>query len=470
MKIGIFGVGLHTYWPQFPGLHQRLLAYQSEIVERISREGLEIIDAGLVDSIDAAQAAARLFASTELELVFVYVATYSLSSTVLPVVQGAGVPVVVLNMQPTAAIDYEKLNSMGDRGLMTGEWLANCQACSAPELANVFNRVGIDYHLVTGYLDDPLAWSEIDGWIEAARVASVMRHNRIGVLGHYYSGMLDVYSDLTRHAGVFGCHFELLEMDQLQESWEAVDDTTLNEKLEQFAMEFEVAPECSEAELKRAARTSCALDRLVSTWQLGSLAYYYEGSPDGPFENLATSIIAGSSLLTAHNIPVAGEGEIKNVQAMKILDTFGAGGSFSEFYAMDFDDDVVLMGHDGPGHVAIAEGPVKLVPLPVFHGKPGQGLSIQMSVKHGPVTLLSVVENASGQLSLLVAEGESKAGPILELGNTNSRYAFSIGARSFIDQWCRAGPSHHCAIGVGHIASKLEKLASLKQIKFLQVC
>lgn len=470
MKIGIFGVGLNTYWSQFPGLKDRLLAYQAGIVEKMSREDLEIIDAGMIDSIDTAQAAARQFACADLELVFVYVSTYSLSSTVLPVVQGAGVPVVVLNLQPTAAIDYEKLNNMGDRGLMTGEWLANCQACSAPELANVFNRVGIDYHLVTGYLDDTHAWSEIDGWIEAAQVASVMRHNRVGVLGHYYSGMLDVYSDLTRHAGVFGCHFELLEMDQLQLLWEEVDDATLNDKLDQFATEFDVAPECSSAELRRAARTSSALDRLVSNHQLGSLAYYHEGAPGSALESLGTSIIAGSSLLTAHHVPVAGEGEIKNVQAMKILDAFGAGGSFSEFYAMDFDDDVVLLGHDGPGHVAIAQGRVKLVPLPVFHGKPGCGLSIQMSVKHGPVTLLSVVEDANGQLSLLVAEGESKAGPILELGNTNSRYAFSIGARSFIDKWCRAGPSHHCAIGIGHIAPKLEKLAALKQIEFLQVC
>ena len=470
MKIGIFGVGLQAYWSQFPGLHERLLAYQAGIVERISREGLEVIDAGLVDSIDSAQLAARQFACAELELIFVYVSTYSLSSTVLPVVQGGGAPVVVLNMQPTSAIDYEKINSLGDRGLMTGEWLANCQACSAPELANVFNRVGIDYHLVTGYLDDPLAWREIDGWIEAARVASVMRTNRVGVLGHYYSGMLDVYSDLTKHAGVFGCHFELLEMDQLQVFWEEVDDATVNDKLEQFAREFEVAPECSEPELKRAARTSCALDRLVSTYQLGSLAYYYEGVAGSPSENLITSFIAGSSLLTAHNVPVAGEGEIKNVQAMKILDSLGAGGTFSEFYAMDFDDDVVLLGHDGPGHVAIAEGRVKLVPLPVFHGKPGHGLSIQMSVKHGPVTLLSVVENAGGQLSLLVAEGESVQGPILELGNTNSRYAFSIGARSFINDWSRAGPSHHCAIGLGHIASKLEKMAALKRIGFQQVC
>lgn len=470
MKIGIFGVGLQTYWPQFPGLRERLLAYQAGIVERISREGLEVIDVGLVDSIDSAQLAARQFASADLDLIFVYVATYSLSSTVLPVVQGAGVPVVVLNMQPTAAIDYDQINSLGDRGLMTGEWLANCQACSVPELANVFNRVGIDYHLVTGYLNDPLAWREIDGWIEAALVASVMRYNRIGILGHYYSGMLDVYSDLTRHSGVFGCHFELLEMDQLQVFWEEVDDAQVNDKLEQFAREFEVAPECSQPELIRAARTSCALDRLVSTHQLGSLAYYYESVPGSPFENLITSFIAGCSLLTAHNVPAAGEGEIKNVQAMKILDSLGAGGTFSEFYAMDFDDDVVLLGHDGPGHVAIAQGRVKLVPLPVFHGKPGHGLSIQMSVKHGPVTLLSVVENPGGEMSLLAAEGESVPGPILELGNTNSRYAFRIGARSFIDEWSRAGPSHHCAIGLGHIASKLEKLAALKGIRFQQVC
>ncbi|HNY85702.1 MAG TPA: L-fucose/L-arabinose isomerase family protein [Candidatus Hydrogenedentes bacterium] len=470
VRAGLFGIGLDTYWPQFPGLHDRLCGYLERIHGRLAAAGVEVVDAGLVDSVPKAREAASLFRREEADILFLYVSTYALSSTVLPVVQRAGVPVVVLNLQPEAALDYAAFNALGDRGLMTGEWLANCQACSAPEIACVFNRAGIDYHLVTGTLDDPEAWREIGAWLDAARAANGMRENRVGVLGHYYGGMLDVYSDMTQQAAVFGCHFELLEMCRLRELRDAVTDAEVEAKLAQFRGEFDVAPECSAAELARAAKTSCALDALAARHGLGAMAYYYEGAPGNEYENIVTSVIAGNSLLTAHGVPVAGECEVKNVQAMKILDLLGAGGSFSEFYLMDFADDVVLLGHDGPGHMAIADGPVKLVPLPIYHGKPGQGLSIEMKVKNGPVTLLSVVQDGAGRLKLLVAEGESVPGPILHIGNTNSRYRFPIGAKNFVNAWSAAGPAHHCAIGIGHLADTLEKLAALWKIECVRVC
>ena len=470
MRIGLFGIGLDTYWPQFAGLRERLEGYQRTIRERIEAQGIEVADAGLVDSPEAARAAGGLLLRAEVDVIFLYISTYALSSTVLPVVQRAKAPVIVLNLQPVAAIDYARLNAMGDRGLMTGEWLAHCQACCAPEIASVFNRAGIDYQLVTGVLDEAETWREIGEWLAAARVVSGMRENRVGVLGHYYCGMLDVYSDMTQQAAAFGCHFEIVEMCELAELREEADEEAIGAKLLQFAQEFEVAPECSAAELRRAAWTSCALDKLVTAHRLGSLAYYYEGTPGSATEDIATSVIAGNSLLTAHGVPVAGECEIKNVQAMKILDLLGCGGSFSEFYAIDFNDDVVLFGHDGPGHLAIAEGRIKLVPLPVYHGKPGQGLSIQMNVRRGPVTLLSLVQDRAGKLKLLVAQGEAVAGPTLEIGNTNSRYKFALGAREFVNAWCKAGPAHHCAIGIGHEAGTLEKAAALWGMEFMRVC
>jgi L-arabinose isomerase len=470
VKIGLFGIGLETYWGQFAGLLLRLEGYQKKIHDRLASTGAEIIDAGMVDNIEKAREAAALFQKSGVRLIFLYVSTYALSSTVLPVVQEAKAPVVVLNLQPERAIDYRWFNSLGDRGKMTGEWLAFCQACSIPEIGNIFNRAAIPFHQVTGTLDDPEAWKEITEWTDAARVAEVMAQNRLGILGHYYNGMLDVYSDPTQQSVFFGTAIEHIEMGELKSFRDKATEKEIAAKTAEMNKEFEVLPECREDEVRRAARTACALDKLVEAKKLGSLAYYYEGTPGSEEEDIITSVIAGNSLLTARHVPVAGECEVKNAQAMKIMDAFGAGGSFSEFYAMDFNEDIILMGHDGPGHLAMAEGKPILKPLGVFHGKPGQGLSVEMKVKNGPVTLLAVVQTRDGKVKLLAAEGESVPGPILEIGNTNSRYKFSLGVKKFIEAWSKEGPAHHCAIGVGHVASKIRKLAALLGLEFVQVC
>jgi L-arabinose isomerase len=468
MKAGIFSIGLDTYWAQFDGLLNNLNGYHRQIRDRIGAMGIDVVDAGMVDNPVKAQGAAALFKKEDVEVIFLFISTYALSSTVLPVVQKAKVPVVMLNLQPVAQLDYAKFNALGDRGKMTGVWLEHCQSCSVPELASVFNRAGIDYHVVTGYLQEEAAWREIQDWVEAAKVVAGMRENRVGVLGHYYCGMLDVYSDMTQQSVVFGNHFQLLEMCELFELRQTVTSAEVQAKISEFQTKFDVSSECEKSEVERAAKTSVALDKLIAKHNLGSMAYYYEGT--GEYVNIVTSVIAGNTLLTGRHVPVAGECEIKNVQAMKIMDLFGAGGSFSEFYLSDFVDDVVYLGHDGPAHLAIAEGRVGLVPLPVYHGKPGKGLSIQMTVKHGPVTILSVVQRRDGTVFLQVAEGESVPGPILQIGNTNSRYHFSIGAKGFMNDWSKGGPAHHCAIGIGHLADKIEKFGALIGMETRRIC
>lgn len=471
LKIGLFGIGLDAYWKQFEGLKERLEGYLSIVEKKLAAVHPEIVNLGLIDTAEKAFEAGSRFRKEDVDLIFLYVTTYALSSTVLPVVQRAKVPVIILNLAPEAAIDYKAFNQMSDRTKMTGEWLASCSACPVPEIANVFKRTGIKFHQITGILnDDKECWDEVTEWVEAAKVAHTMAYNRLGCMGHYYSGMLDIYSDLTQQYAHFGGHIELLEVDELADLRKTVTAKEIKDRVQQFYELFDVQEDCAADELERAAKTSVALDKLVAIHQLGSMAYYYKGTGNFDNEDTISSIILGNSLLTARGIPVAGEFEIKNAQAMKIMDSFGAGGSFTEYYAMDFAADVVLMGHDGPGHIAIAEGKTKVRPLKVFHGKVGRGLSVEMSVKNGPVTLLSVVEQAGGKLMLLVAEGESVAGPILEIGNTNSRYKFSIGARKFVNNWNSYGPAHHCAVGIGHIGSKISKLGQLLNMDVVQVC
>jgi L-arabinose isomerase len=468
LRVGLFGVGLETYWPQFEGLRGRLTGYMQAVADRMARPGVQIVNLGLIDTAEKAVEAGHRFRREDVDIIFLYVTTYALSSTILPVVRRAKVPVIVLNLAPTSAIDYEQFNRLGDRTRMTGEWLAYCQACPVPEIANVFRRARIPFFQVTGTLDDSA--QAIGEWVDAARVAYVMEHNRLGVMGHYYGGMLDIYSDMTLQSAVFGGHIEIVEVDELAALRAKVRASEISQRVDEIRAAMDVQPDCSEVELARAAKTSVALDHLVESHNLGSLAYYYQGTGNPENEEAISSIILGTSLLTARGIPVAGEYEIKNAQAMKIMHSFGVGGSFTEYYAVDYNDDVVLMGHDGPGHIAIAEGKTKVKPLKVYHGKVGRGLSVEMSVKHGPVTLLSVVESGDGRIRLLTAHGESVPGPILEIGNTNSRYKFTLGAKGFVEAWNAQGPAHHCAVGIGHIGPRIERLAALLEIEFVQVC
>lgn len=225
-KVGLFGIGLDTYWPQFDGLLDNLNKYQAQIKKEIEGFDVEVIDAGMVDNPLKAREAADYLKMNDVEIVFLFVSTYALSSTVLSVAQKLKIPIVILNLQPVPQLDYEAFNELGDRGKMTGVWLEHCQACSVPEIAGVFNRSDLQYDIVTGYLNDSEAWAEIKAWTEAATVAAALRNNRLGILGHYYNGMLDVYTDITKQSAVFGTHIEILEMCELKKYR---DETTKSE-------------------------------------------------------------------------------------------------------------------------------------------------------------------------------------------------------------------------------------------------
>ncbi|MBI3972432.1 MAG: L-fucose/L-arabinose isomerase family protein [Chloroflexi bacterium] len=474
LRVGVFGIGPAAYWPQFAGLRERLETYQRQVEDRLAGMGVEVVSAGLIDTAPAARAAGVRFAREGVALLVCYAGTYATSSQVLPAVlapagRGTIAPVLVLNLQPAAALDYPNTD--------TGEWLANCSACCVPEIATAFARTGIDFHVVSGVLDPDdahtdagaRAWAQIAGWVRAAGAAHALRRSRIGFLGHTYPGMLDLYADLPRWQGLLGIHVELLELEDLETRVETVDEPDVAAKIDQMRATFELDPSVDDESLAWSARVACGLDRLVADFDLQGLSYYYRGLGGNAFERLGASLIAGNSLLTARGIPCAGEGDVQTCLAMLLIDRLGAGGSFTEFYAMDFRDGFVLMGHDGPGHVAMSDRRPVLRQLAIYHGKRGYGLSVEFAVKHGPITLLGLTHTRDGGLKLLAAQGESIPGPILNIGNTNSRLRFALDPAAFVTRWSEEGPPHHCALGIGHQVPTIEKLASLLDVPLVVV-
>ena len=475
-RIGIFGIGLQAYWAQFPGLRERLIGYQQEIEGNLWATRSEVISAGLVDTQPAAHGARTLFLREDVDLTICYVGTYATSSQVVPAVQRLPCPVLVLNLQPVPALDYHTTD--------TGEWLANCCACCVPEISCAFARCGIGFNVVSGLLREEdgeagrNAWREIRAWIKAAAAARSLRQSRLGFLGHTYPGMLDMYADFTMITGQTGVHIEVLEIDDLQTRVDQVTEDEIEGVIARTRKLFEISSDSPSDPLAKApqpealawsAKVAAGLDRLVADFQLDALSYYYRGADGNPQEVLGAGLILGNTLLTGRGVPCSGEGDTKNAIAMLIMDRLEAGGSFTELYAMDFVDQFLLMGHDGPFHLAIAEGKPILRGLGLYHGKRGRGISVEARVKAGPVTILGLTQTGKGNLKMLVAEGQSIPGPILRIGNTNSRIRFSIGPAEFMDAWCVEGPTHHCALGLGHVANEIEKVARIVGLEVIRV-
>ncbi len=461
-RIGVFNVGFHRYWPQFPGLKERLDGYREKFEQRLREMGVEVVSAGLVDTVEAGRRAGEFFAAQTVDLIFCDVTTYVQSAFVLPVAQRAKTHMVLAGLQPTPGMDAATAT--------TFEQLAHDNCTSLPEIRYALKRAGLSADVIFGMLDnDERAWGQIGEWTDAAKAAHALRNARIGLLGHPFEGMLDMNADPTAFDAAFGMHIDMLEMCDLKQR---VDSATSAEaeamkcRISEFFWFPEpgadrIAGPVTPEALDWSARVAVGLEKLVADFGLNGLAHYYRGVAGNEYENLIAGIIVGASLLTARGVPVAGEGDLKNCVAMMMLDRIGAGGSFSELHPADFREDFVFVGHDGPGHVAISNEKPALRGLSLYHGKFGHGVSVEFKVKNGPVTIAGLTTAEDGHFKLVLAEGESVPGAIPATGNTNTRCRFQPDLATFVERWSEAGPTHHFALGIGRRISTLKKVARL---------
>jgi L-arabinose isomerase len=466
-RIGIFGVGYHVYWNQFPGLLEELLAKLDVLVTRVESSGANVTNFGMVDKAEAAYDLLPKLRAADLDLVFCDMLTYATSASFAAIIRGLDVPIVLVALQPMAAMDYAHAT--------TRMQLANDDFCSVPEFTGVAIRMGKQPPpVILGTLEnDPAAEAEIVQWCGIAMALHDVKRARIGHFGHPIEHMLDMQTDQASLTAAFGCHIVQTEADDLLSCESEVTAAETDAKTADILTLFDtpdpgadpLTRKLTTVDLNRAASAACALDRFVARHQLDGLAYYYEGAPGSPLRSLVTNLIVGNSLLTAAGFPMCGESDLKTCVAMLLMDRLDIGGSFAEFHPIDFREGFVLVGHDGPHHINIADGKPKLRSLVKYHGKPGNGASVEFNIKEGPITMLSIGVTAQGRFKFVLAEGQSVHGPIPATGNTNTRGFFAPGIRTFLKRWVAEGPTHHFALGVGHRAETLRRIAEILGIE-----
>lgn len=459
--IGLVAGGLGAYWPQFPDLLPQLQRSARVVSDRIKSLDAKVIDVGFISDAREADVAAERLRVAGCDLIVMFLTTYMTASMVLPIAQRTKSDVLVLNLQPTESMDHASFG--------TGQWLAYCGACPLPEVSNAFERSGVAFRSISGYLTEERAWRKVELLIQAASVRRFLQTSRHGLMGHLYPGMLDVSTDLTLVPAQLGGHVEVLEFDDLRVRVTKVKDEQVAQWTEIVRGVFELDESVQTEELDWAIRVAIGLEQLVDDFSLDSLAYYHRGLDGELHERIAAGMILGASLLTARHVPVCGEYELRTSIAMLILDRMGSGGSFTELQALNFTDNVVEMGHDGPAHLAISQRRPLLRGLGVFHGKRGHGVSVEFDVAHGPVTAFGLTQMRDGRFHFVASEGEVVAGPLLQIGNTTSRVDFHRNPGEWCDDWAATAVAHHWALGTGHRSDELKTLAELLGVEFVTV-
>lgn len=467
-RIGTFAVAHNTYFSQFEGLYEKLMEYHGVFCDMVKENDVELIDFGMVDTSEQAFEVARKIQAADVDLLLCNMITYATSSVFAPIIQQANRPMVLVALQPRAALDYTKAN--------TRMQLENDNICSVPEFTGVANRLGkkINDVIIGTLYNDKDAQAELTKWCDIAKVLHSLKGARMGLMGHTMEAMYDMHADPTAVSAAFGVHVPLLEVDDVLKLYNEVTEEEVNEKIKVIDEEFDIPDpksdpitlKLTDADKYQAAKSAVALDKFVEKYNLTGLAYYYEGMEDSLHRKVATTFIVGNSILNAQGIPMCGEYDLKTCLAMLIMDRLDIGGSFAEFHPFDFSEDFILVGHDGPHHLRIAEGKPVLRSLKKYHGKPGSGASVEFKIKEGPITMLGITQTSEQKFKFVIGEGYSKEGPIPPTGNTNTRAFFAPTTKEFVKKWVMEGPTHHYALGVGHHADTIAKIADILGIEY----
>jgi len=467
--IGVFGVGYFKYWSQFEGLRDAMEKKQSAFIEKIknSKVKTNCTDFGLIDNAQSAYDLVPQLNAANLDLIFCDMLTYATSSTFGVIIKSINVPVVLVALQPDKALDYKNAS--------TYLQLYNDDICALPEFAGVAVRMGKPVpDMIIGTLhDDPDADQEIERYCRIARVLHDLKTARIGHIGHPIEAMLDMHTDATMLTAHFGAHIIQCESHEIVSQFDRIDQDEIRSVKDRILSFFDtpdpvsdpISEKLKDSDLEIAAKVTVALEKFVAEKKIDGLAYYYEGEENSVERMVMSNLIVGNSLLTANGFPMCGESDLKTCIAMMIMDRLGIGGSFAEFHPVDFNENFVLVGHDGPHNLAIAEGRPVLRSLKKYHGKPGFGAGVEFKIKEGPITMLSISSTFDGKFKFIIAEGESVAGPIPPTGNTNTRGFFKPDVKTFLQRWIKEGPTHHFALGTGHHAVTIQKIAHYLNIK-----
>ena len=449
-RIGLLPTGHRIYWSQFPNLKAMGNAMYAKLIDHLKEFG-EVIAAELVDTEERALEAAKFLGESGVDILLIFPFGYTTGMMIVPAVRAVNCPIRIINAHEDSSYDYKNAD--------TAIYLHHEGPCCIPEYSGTLVSLGRRFRVITGHFGQESFWEEVRRDCLGMAAATKYAHCRFAVIGNTYTNMTDMPTDEHRILKATGQLLCRPEVEEIEEAWKRVTDEQIEDMYRQFRAFYDVDETVTDAHMYESAKIAVAFDEIIRKYGIDAFGFYWWGEKPYMTELRAQSALAVSRL-AALGIPGVTEGDIKTAMAMKILDLLGGGGMFLEFFSCDFDEDFIMVGHDGPSNVNVAKGKPVLQNLTVHHGKTGEGLGIDFNMAEGPCTLLNLTQFGTDKtFKLIYSVGEVISGDILNIGNPNCRVRVEKPIPQFFNDWCQQGPGHHTALGVGDFSKEIEAFA-----------
>ncbi len=449
-RIGLLPTGHKIYWGQFPNLKKMGTAMYEKLLARLEQFG-DVVSPGLVDTYESAVEAAKILKEGDVDILLIFPFGYNTGTMIVPAVRSVDVPIRILNAHENSSYDYKTAD--------TELYLHHEGACCVPEYSGTLVTLGRKFRVITGHFGQEHFWEEIRRDCLGMAAATKFSRCRFGVIGNTYTNMTDMPTDEHRILRVTGQLLARPEVEEIEEAWKRVTDEQLQDMYRQFRAFYAVDGSVTDDHMRESARIAVAFDEVIRKYNIDAFGFYWWGEKPYMTDLRAQSALAVSRL-AALGIPGVTEGDIKTAMAMKVLDLLGGGGMFLEFFFPDFDENFIMVGHDGPSTVNVAKDKPVLQNLTVHHGKTGEGLGIDFNMAEGPCTLLNLTQFGTDKdYKMIYTVGEVIPGDILNIGNPNCRVRVQKPIPEFFNDWCQQGPGHHSALGVGDFSKEIEAFA-----------
>jgi L-arabinose isomerase len=449
-KIGLLPTGHKIYWGQFPNLKQMGERMYGKLLEKLETFA-EVVSPGLVDTRESALKAADFFKQAGIDILLIFPFGYTTGMMIVPAVKAVDAPIRILNAHEDSSYDYKNAD--------TALYLHHEGPCCIPEYSGTLVSLGKLFEVISGHFGQDSFWEEIRRGCFGAAAAAAFRKMRFAVIGEAYTNMTDMPVDEYRILNATGQLICRPEVEELEEAYKRVSPEKLKDMYAQFRSMYMVDKTVTDEHMEESAKIAVAFDEIIKKHTINAFGFYWWGEKPYMTELRAQAALAVSRL-SAMGIPGVTEGDVKAAMAMKILDLFGGGGMFLEFFSVDYDAGFIMMGHDGPSNITMASGKPRLMHLTVHHGKTGEGLGIDFNIKPGTCTLLNLTQFGTDKtFKLIYSIAEIISGDILNIGNPNCRIKVRRPIPEFFNAWCKQGPEHHTAMGIGDFSKEIEIFA-----------